>query len=658
MNFFSAFGSLLMAIFMALNPVPVQVQDLGSNSTVVQLDKWTYSSSDNVTKPTVTSSSLQIPSLATTTSNICLSANASGTFTIVSCGAGASTTLITSANSFLDVAQVGVNATLTAASVLSLANTSTNGGLTFSSATGSAITGVLTSLNNSQWTNDSGYVTTSVSIATTTASNTWTATSSGNKSFTITLPSNVGFFSNDSGYVTSSITIGTTTAVGVWNATSSGNKAFTFTLPSNVGFFTNDAGYVTSTITFSTTTASGAFNVTSSGNKAFTLTLPSNVGWFSNDSGYITAAPATTTINGNQQETFRIIGDGTSITSTVSNGTTTFSVINYSSLLTTSTGLTVSNFASPNISQWTNNSNYISTVTFLANGGAFMQSSTVGFTAGTNVTITTSTGGTYTISASGGSASAGAPTSSVQYNGGGAAFQGYSGFNFINSSTNPTLTVSSTGGSVQLQASSTSPGLKLSNATSSRCARFDSNSYLVAATGDCTAGDTTGTGGGASSTWSYTMDASNCITPSSTGAANYKAFGTYLPYSYWAFDQTAEESVYCSFGIPANFAWGTSTIEMFWTSTSTAADPIAFRVNYAGFPTNSTIDIPLANTSTIISYYASTTASVLTRVAYNMTSTNFTAGQMQIFKITREVSNASDTLATDARLLKAVFTLW
>lgn len=45
------------------------------------------------------------------------------------------------------------------------------------------------------------------------------------------------------------------------------------------------------------------------------------------------------------------------------------------------------------------------TVTFLANGGAFVTTSTINFQAGTNVTITTSTNGTYTINSSGGSGS-------------------------------------------------------------------------------------------------------------------------------------------------------------------------------------------------------------------------------------------------------------
>ena len=37
---------------------------------------------------------------------------------------------------------------------------------------------------------------------------------------------------------------------------------------------------------------------------------------------------------------------------------------------------------------------------------------------------------------------------------------------------------------------------KFASSTASRCARFDANQNLVSATGDCTAGDTTGTGGG------------------------------------------------------------------------------------------------------------------------------------------------------------------
>ena len=90
------------------------------------------------------------------------------------------------------------------------------------------------------------------------------------------------------------------------------------------------------------------------------------------------AIPATTTINGGQYAVFHIIGDGTIVTSTTSGATTTFSIVpgsfltlasgtalyyplssNPSGFISTSTGLTVANFASGNISQWTNNAGYV-----------------------------------------------------------------------------------------------------------------------------------------------------------------------------------------------------------------------------------------------------------------------------------------------------------
>lgn len=97
-----------------------------------------------------------------------------------------------------------------------------------------------------------------VTLATTTTSNTWNVVCSAS-SCTLTMPSNVGFFVNDSGYVTSTITISTSTAAGVFNVTSSANKAFTITFPpakdqyfapsttiaTNNNQLTNGAGFIT-----------------------------------------------------------------------------------------------------------------------------------------------------------------------------------------------------------------------------------------------------------------------------------------------------------------------------------------------------------------------------------------------------------------------------
>ena len=142
------------------------------------------------------------------------------------------------------------------------ATTTINGvdGPTFLFASTSPID-IVASGNTFTWSfTNPGFVTSTINISTTTIAEIFNVTSSGNKSFTITIPATHSEFysptttiatdniqlANGAGYVTSSITITTTTASGIWNVTSSGNKAFTITLPSNVSFFTNDAGYLTS----------------------------------------------------------------------------------------------------------------------------------------------------------------------------------------------------------------------------------------------------------------------------------------------------------------------------------------------------------------------------------------------------------------------------
>ena len=54
--------------------------------TIYSLPQWKIVG--NTLIPVVTSSSVQIPSLATSTPSLCLSANASGTLSLVSCGSG------------------------------------------------------------------------------------------------------------------------------------------------------------------------------------------------------------------------------------------------------------------------------------------------------------------------------------------------------------------------------------------------------------------------------------------------------------------------------------------------------------------------------------------------------------------------------------------
>lgn len=128
----------------------------------------------------------------------------------------------------------------------------------------------------------------------------------------------------------------------------------------------------------------------------------------------LTSGVATTTINGTQATIFRLIGDSTTISSTVSGATTTFFLINTgnwagtwqgvnsttfylasnpSGYISTSTGLTTANFASPNISQWTNNSGYITAAITSINGNT---SAAQTFTAGAGISVASSGGNTTT----------------------------------------------------------------------------------------------------------------------------------------------------------------------------------------------------------------------------------------------------------------------
>lgn len=149
----------------------------------------------------------------------CTVTTSTGQITLTCSTASGTVTLVHAGNSFVGVAQVGTDATITPQSVLSVASNSAAGGIDFTKATGSAITAVLHSLNISQLTNDSGYIKFAPATTTLTASGTATgpaiaiATSTALNKFTVVcsvatctffMPSNLGFFTNDLGYQTTS----------------------------------------------------------------------------------------------------------------------------------------------------------------------------------------------------------------------------------------------------------------------------------------------------------------------------------------------------------------------------------------------------------------------------------------------------------------------
>ena len=121
-------------------------------------------------------------------------------------------------------------------------------------------------------------------------------------------------------------------------------------------------------ITLATTTASNKWNIVCA-TATCTFTLPSNLGFFTNDSGYLTTSTNLTVAN--------------FASPNISQWT------NNSGYLTTSTNLTVLNFTTTSISQWNNDAHY---VTSTGAGSATATIATAGFTFTSPFTFATTTG--------------------------------------------------------------------------------------------------------------------------------------------------------------------------------------------------------------------------------------------------------------------------
>jgi len=193
------------------------------------------------------------------------------------------------------------------------------------------------------------------------------------------------------------------------------------------------------------------------------------------------------------------------------------------------------------------------TIVFLANGQAFLTTSTINFQAGTNVTITTSTNGTYTISASGGggggssttvngtqssvfqvvgdgttitSTVVGATTTFSLINTGNWAgtWQGNNSSTFYPASNpNAYITASTTNLSVSGNATTTNLTISGLVSSSTQCLHVNAQGVVSGTGSDC------GSGGGASSSLSASTSLGSGRVIVSTGSST---LGSYANFSY------------------------------------------------------------------------------------------------------------------------------
>lgn len=210
--------------------------------------------------------------------------------------------------------------------------------------------------------------------------------------------------------------------------------------------------------------------------------------------------------------------------------------------------------------------------------------------------------------------------------------------------------VSSTG----IEASSTA---RFANATASRCARFDSSNVLVAASGDCTAGDTVG-GGGGSNSFSVIFYPRNAAFPTSSFPSLDRLNNVQNQREVLAFDGAADERVWFDFSIPSYLGTvSTATLTTFWTATSSNAVASTTHFTYG--------ILCLGNDEAIITAYTQTASSTDTVLAANdmhvtaatgpATSTLFSANDECTVELFRDVSE--DTLSHDALWIRAVLDL-
>jgi hypothetical protein len=124
------------------------------------------------------------------------------------------------------------------------------------------------------------------------------------------------------------------------------------------------------------------------------------------------------------------------------------------------------------------------------------------------------------------------------------------------------------------------------------------------------------------------------------------------------FDSTADEAVQFSVIMPDNWDLGTITFKAHWTSSATDTDGVAWGMSAVAISDGDTIDASYG-TPVVVTDDAQGTANDLYITAESSAITvagTPAKGDMVYFKVIRDVSDANDDMAEDARLIGVTFT--
>tara|TARA_Y100000296_G_C5096126_1_gene217454 strand:+ start:135 stop:548 length:414 start_codon:yes stop_codon:yes gene_type:complete len=118
------------------------------------------------------------------------------------------------------------------------------------------------------------------------------------------------------------------------------------------------------------------------------------------------------------------------------------------------------------------------------------------------------------------------------------------------------------------------------------------------------------------------------------------------------FDTGSDEHAQFQVGFPKNWNEGTVTFRVFWTSTATDTDGVAWGLQGVSVANDATIDVAYGTAVVVTDDNISAAEDCLvTSTSSAVTIASAAADTLTFFRIFRDVSDANDDMAEDARLL-------
>lgn len=141
-----------------------------------------------------------------------------------------------------------------------------------------------------------------------------------------------------------------------------------------------------------------------------------------------------------------------------------------------------------------------------------------------------------------------------------------------------------------------------------------------------------------------TSGAASASLESSTNDVNYKVFD---------FDASADEHVHFNIAMPKNWNEGTITFQVWWSSTATDTDGVAWGLQAVALSDNEAIDTAWGTAIVVTDAAQSAAGEVYVTSESSAVTIAGTpaAGDLTFFRLFRDVSDAADTMAEDARLI-------